>query len=159
MNLHPQNQMEWNEDTLEQFIKDNKDKFNKYDPSVNHNEHFILKLAKRFKRIISIIPHLVKVGIATVLIFVASFFVWHNFICPPLTRISIKKYWKIEHVYRYEICRAEKTLNDSDKIEIKSLDLSYKFIKKELRKNPTQENIDNMLNFYREKLFMIKQYK
>ena len=147
--------MEWTEETIEQFIIINKDKFDKVDPSANHNEHFLSKLAKRFKKIISIIPHLIKVGIAAILIFTASFFAWYNFICPPLTHTSLS-YFKIEHSYMWEIRRLSKNLTAYEKVEIEAFDLSFKFLKKELRKNPTEENINNMLNFYREKLLIIK---
>ena len=146
----------WTEDSLEKFIKENKDKFDKYAPQNGHYEHFLVKLTVRFKKFISIIPYLVKLMIVTIIIFIASFIVWRNYICPPLTHVSMK-YWKVEHLYKYEINRTThnimKYINDSDKNDFKmdlaKYDSSYKDLKKALRSNESANNINNMLMFYR----------
>lgn len=72
--------MNWTEDKLEKFIKDNKDKFPKYEPEASHNEHFLIKLTNRFKKLINIIPYLIKVLIVTVIVFTISIFIWYNYI-------------------------------------------------------------------------------
>ena len=152
--------MDWTEDTLEKFVKDHKDEFDKYDPEPNHNEHFLIKFFNKFKKIISIVPHIIKVGIVTIIIFIASFIVWRNYICPPLTHVSMR-YWKVEHLYMYHIHRTNRALvkfydlNETDKLELKNLNLSYKLLKKELKVNPTDENIIKMLNFYKERLMFL----
>jgi hypothetical protein len=152
--------MDWTEDTIEKFVKDHKDKFDKYTPEKNHNEHFLVKLSNRFKKFISIVPHIIKVGIITIFIFTTSFIIWHNYICPPLTHISMK-YWKVEHLYLYHIHRMTHAIYKLDRdeidkkkftLEMQKLNISYKLLKKELKKNPTLENIIKMLEFYRTKL-------
>ena len=68
------------EDKLEELIKKNKDEFNEYEPEGNHQEHFLIKLANRFKEFVNIIPYLVRVLIVTVFVFVISILVWYNYI-------------------------------------------------------------------------------
>ena len=72
--------MVWTEHNIEKFIKENKDKFPKYEPKSNHQEHFLIKLSKRFKKFISIVPYLIRVLIVTILIFICSILVWYNYI-------------------------------------------------------------------------------
>jgi hypothetical protein len=164
--------MKWTEDNIENFIKENKDKFDKYSPQKNHNEHFLIKLANRFRKIISIIPYLVKVSIITLFIFIFSFLAWHAYLCPPLTHISLK-YCKFEYLCKYQIHKDNKILlaqyiKDSTeikayKLEMIGLDLSYNVLKQELKTNPSGDNIMNMLGWYRIKLKIldekIKYYK
>lgn len=154
----------WKEDDLEKFIRDNKDKFDTYQPEPDHTQHFLNKLFNKFKEVINIVPYLVKVGIITILIFILSFIVWRTYICPPLSRISFK-YWKVEHDYKYQINRntrlAYNSINNLDekakfKSELQKFDNSYKILKKQLKENPSMDNIANMLKFYKEKLFTIE---
>jgi hypothetical protein len=153
------------EEELEKFIRANKEKFDIYEPESDHNQHFLKKLVKKFKEVINIVPYLVKVGLATLLIFILSFIVWRTYICPPLTRISLK-YWKAEHDYRYQIHRSTRLsynyINNSEdkaefKLEIQRFDDSYKVLKKQLRKNPSVDNIAKMLKFYQEELLTLEE--
>jgi len=153
------------EEELEKFIRDNKDKFNTYQPESNHNQKFLNKLFNKFKEVIDIVPYLVKVGIATLLIFILSFFVWKAYISPPLTHISMK-YWKVEHNYKYRIHRSTrltyKYLNNLEEkakfeAELQKFNDSYRILKKELKENPSTENISNMLRFYKEKLLTLEE--
>lgn len=153
------------EEELEKFIRENKDKFDTYQPEPDHNQLFLVKLIKKFKEVISIVPYLVKVGIATVLIFILSFVVWRIFLSPPLTRISLK-YWKVEHNYKYRIHRntwltynyinnlEEKAKFNSD---LQKFEDSYKTLKKQLKENPSEDNIANMLRFYKDKLLTLEE--
>jgi hypothetical protein len=159
------NMKNWKEEELEKFIRDNKDKFDVYQPEPDHNQHFLNKLFNKFKEVISIVPYLVKVGIATILIFILSFGVWKIYIAPPLTRISLK-YWKVEHNYKYRIHRSTRQtytyINNLDekakfKSELQKFDDSYKMLKKKLKENPSAENISNMLRFYKEKLLTLEE--
>jgi hypothetical protein len=86
--------MNLTENNIENFIKENKDKFPKYEPMENHQEHFLVKLSNRFKKFISIVPYLVKVLIVTILIFVASIFVWYKFMNHPIVDVVIEKFEK-----------------------------------------------------------------
>jgi hypothetical protein len=153
------------EEELEKFIRDNKDKFDIYEPESNHNQHFLKKLIRKFKEVINIVPYLAKVGLVTILIFILSFLIWRTYICPPLTRISLK-YWKVEHDYRYQIHRSTQlTYNYINNLEVKAkfkfelqkFDDSYKILRKQLRENPSADNIANMLRFYQEELLTLEE--
>ena len=153
------------EEELEKFIRDNKDRFNIYEPESNHNQHFLKKLVNKFKEVINIVPYLVKVGLATILIFILSFLIWRTFICPPLTRISLK-YWKVEHDYTHQIKRSTQLaynyINNLEekakfKFELQKFDDSYKILRKQLRENPSADNIANMLRFYEEEVLTLEE--
>jgi hypothetical protein len=155
----------WDGEELEKFIRDNKDKFDIYQPDPDHNQQFLRKLINRFKEVINIVPYLVKVGIATILIFILSFLVWKTYICPPLTRISLK-YWKVEHNYRYQIHRNTRLAYNYNnnveekarfKFELQKSDDSYKILKNQLKENPSADNIASMLRFYKEKLLTLEE--
>jgi hypothetical protein len=154
----------WKEEELERFIRDNKDKFDTYHPESDHKQHFLIKLKNKFKEVISIVPYLVKVGIATLLIFILSFVVWRTHISPPLTRISLK-YWKVEHNYKYQIHRSTRQtynlINSPEekaklKSELQKFDDSYKILKRQLKEDPSEDNIANMLRFYKEQLLTLQ---
>jgi len=153
------------EEELEKFIRENKDKFDVNEPESNHDQHFLNKLINKFKEVINIVPYLVKVGLATILIFILSFFIWRTYFCPPLTRISFK-YWKVEHNYRYQIHRSTRLtynyINNSEekakfKSELQKFNDSYKILRKQLRENPSEDNIASMLKFYREELLTLEE--
>jgi len=155
----------WEEEELEKFIRDNKGKFDIYQPEPNHHQHFLKKLINKFKEVVSIVPHLVKVGMATILIFILSFVVWKTYICPPLTRISLK-YWKVEHDFKYQINRSTRLTYNSIsnleerakfKSELQKFDETYKILKKQLKENPSADNIVNMLRFYKEKFLTLEE--
>jgi hypothetical protein len=159
------NMKNWEEDELEKFIRDNKGEFDIYQPEPNHNQHFLIKLINKFKEVVNIVPHLVKVGIATILIFIISFFLWKTYFCPPLTRISLK-YWKVEHFYKYQIHRSTRLtysyINNSEekakfKFELQKFDDSFKILKKQLKENPSADNIVNMFRFYKEELLTLEE--
>ena len=155
----------WKEEELEKFIRDNKDKFDVYQPESNHNKHFLNKLLSKFKEVINIVPYLVKVGIATILIFILSFLLWRAYICPPLSSISFK-YWKVEHDYKYQINRSTRLtytyITDQEEkakfeSELQKFDETYKILKKQLKENPSGDNIANMLRFYKEKTLTLEE--
>jgi hypothetical protein len=83
--------MNWTGDKLEEFIIENKDKFPKYEPKSNHQEHFLIKLSRRFKKLISIVPYLIRVLIVTILIFGLSILVWYKFLNHPKVDTIIEK--------------------------------------------------------------------
>lgn len=148
------------EEELEKFIRDNKDSFDIYEPESDHNQHFLNKLLNKFKEVINIVPYLVKVGLATILVFIISFFLWRNYICPPLTRVSFK-YWKVERNYRNQIRRNTQLtysyINSSEekskfKHELQEYDDVYVVLKKHLKENPSMDNISSMLRLYQEEL-------
>jgi hypothetical protein len=152
------------EEKLEKFIRDNKDKFDTYEPESDHSQHFLKKLLNKFKEVINIVPYLVKVGITTIFIFILSFLIWRAWLCPPLTRISFK-YWKAEHDYKRQINRTTRltlhSINQEEKTKFKSelqkYDETYKVLKIQLRENPSEENIANMLRFYQQELLTLEE--
>ena len=79
-----------NQDTLERFISENRDKFGDYNPPENHTNRFLYKLNKRIKHLINIVPYLVKVAVATIVIFLASVMIWNNFIRKDRDAISLR---------------------------------------------------------------------
>ncbi|HEX2969982.1 MAG TPA: hypothetical protein VHO46_12855 [Bacteroidales bacterium] len=68
------------EDFIEDFIRENKDKFTVYDLPRNHKRRFLLRLNLRIRHYISIVPYLAKVAIITIIIFIASAVIWNNYI-------------------------------------------------------------------------------
>jgi saccharopine dehydrogenase-like NADP-dependent oxidoreductase len=155
----------WKEEELEKFIRNNKDKFDVYQPEPNHDQHFLNKLINKFKEVINIVPYLVKVGVATIFIFILSFFLWRTYFCPPLSRISLK-YWKAEHDYKYQINQSTRlnynSINNPAeeakfKSELKKFDETYETLKKQLKENPSADNIANMLRFYKEELLTLEE--
>jgi hypothetical protein len=78
------------EDIIESFILENREKFEAYGPPEDHTERFLHKLNERIRHIISIVPYLIKVAIATVIIFTASILIWNNFIRRDRNEITLK---------------------------------------------------------------------
>jgi hypothetical protein len=155
----------WKDEELEKFIRNNKDKFDVHQPEPNHDQHFLNKLINKFKEVINIVPHLVKAGVATIFIFILSFLLWRTYICPPLSQISLK-YWKVEHDYKHQINRSIRLTYNSIhnlekkakfKSELQKLDATYKILKKQLKENPSADNIANMLRFYQEELLTLEE--
>lgn len=79
-----------NEDNIEKFIRENKDKFGVYHPPDNHMEKFLFKLNYRLRNIISIVPYLIKVAIVTIIIFASSIIVWNNYIRKDRREITLR---------------------------------------------------------------------
>jgi len=80
-----------NEDELEKFIVENKDKFDRYSPKPGTEERFHIKLLNRFKKIISIVPHLVRVAIVTAIIFIISIWAWNSYIRKDRHEVTLKQ--------------------------------------------------------------------
>jgi hypothetical protein len=70
----------YNSDSIENFIRENRDKFSVYSPPESHLDKFMLKLNLGIKHIISIVPYLIRVAVATLLIFISSIIIWNNYI-------------------------------------------------------------------------------
>ena len=78
------------EKNIENFIRKNKEKFGDYRLPDNHLERFMYKLNNRIRNIISIVPYLIRVTIATVVIFTASIIVWNNYIRKDRHEITLR---------------------------------------------------------------------
>jgi hypothetical protein len=79
-----------NEDTIEKFIRENKDKFGIYRPPDSHLEKFLFKLNYKVRHIISIVPYLIRVTIATIIIFLASILIWNNYIRKDRNEVTLR---------------------------------------------------------------------
>jgi hypothetical protein len=95
------------EDTLEKFFRENKNKFGETNPPDNHFEKFLLKLNKRIRHVISIVPQLIRVLVVTVVIFAASITMWNNYIRKDRHEITLRSkislvIMKIENLSRKE---------------------------------------------------------
>jgi hypothetical protein len=80
----------FNHDTIEKFIFENKDEFGTYSPPESHMDRFLFKLNFRIRHFISIVPYLIKVAVATVVIFISSVVVWNNYIRRDRHEISLR---------------------------------------------------------------------
>lgn len=80
----------FNEDSIETFIRRNKDKFGVYRPPDGHMEKFLFKIKYRIRYIISIVPYLIRLGIASILIFIASIIIWNNYIRKDRNELTLK---------------------------------------------------------------------
>jgi len=89
-----------NEENIEAFIKENKDKFDKYYPESNHEQHFIIKLYNKFKKIINIVPYLIRVFVATIIVFTISIWAWNSWIRKDRHEITLKS--KIENIIHFK---------------------------------------------------------
>ena len=90
----------WTEENIENFIVENRDKFNICDPSAYHNDHFLCKLRNKFKQIVSIVPHLIRVIIVTILVFLLSIWTWNSYIKKDSHIIALKH--KIENIINFK---------------------------------------------------------
>jgi hypothetical protein len=79
-----------NENNIEIFIRENRDKFGISLPPDHHKDKFLYILQSRLKHIINIIPYLIRVAVVTVLVFTASIIVWNNYIRKDRHDVSLK---------------------------------------------------------------------
>jgi hypothetical protein len=77
------------EENIEQFIRDNKDKFSIYHPPENHIDRFFYKLNYGIRHIMNIVPYLIRLAVATVIIFIASIIIWNNYIRKDRNEVTL----------------------------------------------------------------------
>lgn len=87
------------EDRIEKFIRENRDEFSASAPPDNHLDKFLFRLNRRIRHMISIVPYLIRVAVATIIIFTASVIVWNNFIRKDRNAITLKDKISLE-IYR-----------------------------------------------------------
>ena len=140
---------EWTEEELEKvlnYIRENRDKLNwdTEDPSAYHGTHFLNKLAYRFRKAyISIVPHLTKLAVTTIVVFTLSFLAWGNWINPDRDK---KTYGSISYEHRikelnyktYILISSARVRLHGDwnliKYEVKDMDNNYDKLQIELKK-------------------------
>jgi hypothetical protein len=167
---------------IEEIISSNKDLFDSAEPSEGHLERFTMKLENRFhnkKRIISIVPYLLKASVAALLITLSSLWTWDHYIRPGSQRIALgdvsPQYKEVENYYVQQVNIMEGEIanidleNNSEQREMflqemKSMDSTYIQLQKELKANPDDERIINaMIEHYQTKIdvmnFIMSQLK
>jgi hypothetical protein len=163
------------EEQLFDFIKNHREEFDSQLPDSKHEEKFFQKLGTIIKNaVISIIPHLVKVAIITLIVWVISVVSWKLFLDPkrdqmPLGKVS-KEYRTMENRYQHDINSKTRNMfyfhrnmmNPTQRKELRtsldSLDKDYINMKRELKKNPgNEEIIESMKNYYKIKSQIINE--
>lgn len=86
------------ESNLEEMIRKNREMFDNEIPPENHEEKFLFRLKMKFKEWVSIVPHLIKVAIVTVIIFILSIAAWNNYIRKDRDEITLKE--KIVNIFK-----------------------------------------------------------
>lgn len=81
---------------IEDFIRENKEKFDENFINEHHEEKFLIKLVNRFKKIINIVPYLLRVLVVTIIIFILSIWVWNSYIRKDRHEVTLKE--KINNV-------------------------------------------------------------
>jgi hypothetical protein len=79
-----------NNDNIEKFIRENRDKIGVDQPQDIHMEKFLIKFNNRILHIISIVPYLIRVAIVMVLIFAVSILIWNNYIRKDRHEITLR---------------------------------------------------------------------
>lgn len=88
--------MNLSEHHIEDFIRKHKNDFDNDNLNDDHEKKFMNKLYKRFKRIVSIVPYLIRVFIITIIVFVISLWLWNSYIRKDRHDITLKQ--KIENI-------------------------------------------------------------
>jgi hypothetical protein len=76
---------------IEDIMVENRYIINDKLPSPNHEEKFLSKLQRRFRKLISIVPYLLWVLLVTILINIIGIIVWNNFIRKDRHEITLKE--------------------------------------------------------------------
>ena len=89
---------DWTEESLEKFIIENRDKFRTGMSmlSETHEQKFLKKLSIRFKKIINIVPYLIRLSIGWIIIAIISIWLWNSYIRKDRDFITFKQ--KIERL-------------------------------------------------------------
>ena len=83
---------------LEEMIRKNREMFYNEIPPENHEEKFLFRLKIKFKEWVSIVPHLIKVAIVTVIIFILSITAWNSYIRKDRHEVTLKE--KIVNIFK-----------------------------------------------------------
>lgn len=77
-------------DSIKSYLDANRDSLDE-NPSRNHNGRFLLKLNERFRRIVSIVPYILRVAVITIVVFTCSILVWDNFIRKDRHEVTLRE--------------------------------------------------------------------
>ena len=70
-------------ENLIEYIREHREELDIYLPEPKHEEKFLDKLGKVIKKaMISIVPHIIKASIITVVVWVITFIIWRIFLYP-----------------------------------------------------------------------------
>ena len=147
------------------YIKNHREEFDQQLPDPDHEKKFFNKLGRLIKKaVISIIPHLVKVAIITLVIWLVSIITWKLFLDPerdqmPMGKAS-KEYRVMERNYQYDINSKKRSILYYHRFRMSveerknfvnnldSLDKDYVHMKRELKKNPNNKEILQSMKMY-----------
>lgn len=92
--------MNTNKDNIDVFFQKNQKEFENVSIDNFHEKRFLIKLSRRFKKIINIFPYLVRVFIVTIIIFASSIWTWNEYIRKDRHEITLKQ--KIVNVITFK---------------------------------------------------------
>lgn len=70
-------------DNLLKYMSEHREELDTYLPEPKHEEKFLNKLSRTIKKaVISIVPHIIRASIITVVVWVVTFIVWKIFLYP-----------------------------------------------------------------------------
>jgi hypothetical protein len=150
------------EDELFDFIRKNKDKFDVFSPESKHEEKFLQKLGRVIKEtVISIVPYLIKVCIVAIVFWISGIVAWNIYLNPKRDQMPLSKvswvYRKFENKHKIHELSAKYLHSDIEirnaiRKELRPMDSTYVEMKKELKKNPDNEDIiEAMILYYNER--------
>lgn len=88
------------DDFIEIYIREHKCEFDEPCDNNRHEEKFLAKLYKRFKKIISIVPYLIRLFIVAIIVFVLSIWIWNTYLRKDRNEVTLKQ--KIENILTFK---------------------------------------------------------
>lgn len=157
--------------TLEEFVRKNRDEFDDREPSEGHLERFSFKLATRLhsgRNKKSILPYILKAAVITLLVTLSSLWTFDHVIRPNLKKTMTlsdvsSEYREVETYYVSQVNMIENDImaidldNPEQKQimmqELAGMDSTYAELQKELKANPDDKRIiDAMITHYQTKI-------
>lgn len=156
---------------IDKIIRENVDFFNNEEPFEGHFERFSAKLkARQFlaPKKVSIVPHLLKAAVVTVLVAITSLWTWEHVLSPNAKKMSLSEvsseYAEVEQYYVKQVNLMEDQIQDiwingqpdDNEVllnELDEMDKMYEDLQKDLKANPNDERVINaMIEHYENKV-------
>ncbi len=170
--------------TLEKLIRENRDSFDRFEPSEGHFERFSAKLksseekAPAYRRV-SLLPYLLRAAAVAILVTLSSLWTWDHILSPDANKMTLSEvspeYRQVEQYYVHQVNLMEGEIknieigNDEDQqkmlvSELEIMDQAYEDLKKDLDANPNDERVINaMIEHYQKKVevmnYILEQLK
>jgi len=169
---------------IEELIRENKDSFDRFEPSEGHFERFTARLgtkmetATSYKRV-SLLPYLLRAAAVAILVTLSSLWTWEHIFSPGAKRMTLSEvspeYTQVEQYYVRQVNLMEGEIgnivigNDEEqqrmlKSELKIMDQTYDELQKDLKAHPDDERVINaMIEHYQKKVevmnYILEQLK